>query len=395
MKKMKKISILVEPIPELAVAARCPRPTHPMKLICDRERLREALTLVNGIIPTKSTRPAVENVCLVATNDALELIGTDTEIALRYRIDQIKVAEPGTILVPGRVCADFTRDLVGETVTIQLRGDKLEIGCGPDRCELPTVDPDEYPVVAHFDQAGAIPIQGGQFNRLVNSTVFAAAKEQGRYAMHGILCLVEDQVLRLVATDGRRLAVASAPIDIPSGPPKRVIVPAKALHAFTRLVSDGLETVHLHFGNNQLGLKTRRGEFFARLIEGEFPRYAAVIPKESNNRMEADPELLSKKLKLVSNVTTPDARAVKLLLTKDKLEIFGRSTAAGTANSQLEVRYDGEDSQIAFNPDFLLEGLRNCERELVTLEFNDRTSPGKFTLGENYLYIVMPITVET
>jgi DNA polymerase-3 subunit beta len=366
-----------------------------MKLLCDRERLREALALVNSVIPTKSPKPATENVCFVARDNALELIGTDTEVALRYRIDQISVAEPGTVLVPGRVCADFIRDLNGETVGLHLRGDKLEIVCGPDRCELPTMDPDEFPVVAHFDQEGAIPIQGGQFNRLVNSTVFSAAKEQGRYAMHGILTLVEDQVLRMVATDGRRLAVASTPIDVPDGPHKRAIVPAKALHAFTRLISDGLEQVSLHFAPNQIGLRTKRGEFFARLIEGEFPRYAAVIPKEANNRMEVDPELLARKLKLVSNVTTPDARAVKLLLTKDRLEIFGRSTASGQASSQLEVNYGGEDAQIAFNPDFLLEGLRNCERDTVVLEFNDRTSPGKFTLGENYLYIVMPITVET
>jgi DNA polymerase III subunit beta len=365
-----------------------------MKVLCNRERLREGLGLVNAVVPTKSTRPAIENIFLVATDDALELVGTDLEVALRYRIDDVKVAEPGTALVPGRVCADFVRDLTGETVQLVGHPDRFDITSGADHCELPTTDPDEFPVVARFESEGSIPIQGGNFTKLVSRTSFSAAKEQGRYAMHGILTLVEDGVLRMVATDGRRLAVSSIPIDADSGPPQRAIVPTKGCQAFCRLITDPLETVHLHFGDTQIGLRTKRGEIFARLIEGDFPRYAAVIPAETQNRVEADPELLSRKLKLVANVTTQDARAVQLTLTKDQIEINGRSTSTGKASSQLEASYSGEDSQIAFNPDFLLEGLRNCETDIVKLEFNDRTSPGKFTLGENYVYVVMPITVD-
>ncbi|HKX46789.1 MAG TPA: DNA polymerase III subunit beta [Planctomycetota bacterium] len=365
-----------------------------MKVLCDRERLREALGLVNSTIPTKSTRPAIENVCLVATDDALELVGTDLEVAIRFRIDDVKVEEAGTALVSGRVSADFVRDLTGETVELESRDDKLHIRSGADHCELPTADPDEYPVVARFDDEGALPIQGASFTALVGRTAFAAAKEQGRYAMHGILTLVEDQVLRMVATDGRRLAVAASPIDSPAGPPRKAIVPTKGMQAFCRVITDPLEQVHVHFGTNQIGLRTKHAEIFARLIDGDFPRYAAVIPNDVQHRMEADAELLARKLKLVSNVTSQDARAVKLALSAGKLEVFGRSAAAGEAAAELEVDYRGDGAEIAFNPDFLMDGLRNCENELVALEFNERTSPGKFTLGESYVYVVMPITVD-
>ena len=365
-----------------------------MKLLCDRERLREGLAMVNGVIPAKSTRAAIENVCLVATDDALELVGTDLEVAVRYRIEDVKVGEPGTALVPARVCADFVRDLTGETVQLGASGNRMEITSGADRCELPTTDPDEFPVIARFEGDGAIPMQGGHFTRLVGRTSFAAAKEQGRYAMHGILTLVEDHVLRMVATDGRRLAIASTPIDSASGPPRKAILPTKGAQAFCRLVADPLEQVEVHFGTNQMGLRTKRGEIFARLIDGEFPRYAAVVPAETAHRVEADADTLSRKLKLVSNVTTQDARAVRLSLTPEKLELTGRSTASGQASSEMEVHWAGDEADIAFNPDFLLEGLRNCESDLVVLEFNDRTSPGKFTLGENYVYVVMPITID-
>ncbi len=365
-----------------------------MKVLCDRERLREGLALVNSVIPTKATRPAIENVLLVATDNALELVGTDLEVSLRLRIDDVKVIEPGTVLAPGRVTSDFVRDLGGETVELERQGDQLIITAGADRCELPTVDPDEYPVIVHFDPSGALSLQAGTFTKLVGRTAFAAAREQGRYAMHGILTLVEDGILRMVGTDGRRLAVASNPLDSESGPPRKAIVPTKGMQTFVRVLSDPLEQVQLQFGTNQLGLKTRRAEVFARLIEGDFPRYAAVIPAETNHMVEADPELFARKLRLVSNVTTSDARAVRVGIRSDRITLYGRSTSTGQATSELEAIAKGTDAEITFNPDFILEGLKNCESDRVRLEFNERTSPGKFTLGENYVYIVMPITVD-
>jgi DNA polymerase-3 subunit beta len=367
-----------------------------MKVLCDRERLREALALVQSVVPSKSPRPAIENIYLVATDDALELVGTDLEVSLRYRIEDVKVTETGTALVPGRVTSDFVRDLTSETVELSADADQLTIIGGDDSCNLVSADPDEFPTSAlvRFESEGHFRIQAGNFTKLVGRTAFAAAKEQGRYAMHGILTLVENHVLRMVATDGRRLAVASTPIEEAGGPPRRAIVPTKAMQAFCRVIDDTLEQVSLQFAENQIGLRTRRAEIFARVIDGEFPRYAAVIPADTKLAVEADAELLAKKLKLVSNVTTADARAVKLRLEPGRLHISGRSSAAGKASSQLDVDFRGAEAEIAFNPDFLVDGLRNCESDLVRLEFNDRTSPGKFTLGENYLYIVMPITAD-
>ena len=367
-----------------------------MKVLCDRERLREGLTVVTSVIPIKSTRPAVENVCLVATDDALELVGTDLDVAIRFRIEDVKVAEPGTALIPARVASDFVRDLSGETVNLTSKGDHFQIESGSDRCDLSTIDPDEYPVVARFDETGCLSIQAGTFTRLVQRTSFAAAREQGRYAMHGILTMIEDDTLRMVATDGRRLALISSPIDASGkgGGDRRAIVPTKGMQLFSRVLSDPLEQVKLHFGENQLGLKTSKAEVFARLIDGEFPRYEAVVPASTSNTMEADAALLQQKLRLVANVTSTDTRAVRLAMEKGRTSIFGRSATTGEASAQIECHFEGTDSEIAFNPDYVIDGLKNCELDTVRLEFNERTSPGKFTLGENYIYIVMPITVD-
>lgn len=366
-----------------------------MKLLCDREKLREGLALANNVIPTKSPKPALSNVCLVATADALELVGTDTEVSLRYRIADVKVADPGTAVIPARVALDFVRDLTGDTVTLETHGSNCTISSGSDSCELVTLEADEFPVVARFEEAGAVSLQGGTFTALVARTAFAAAREQGRYAMHGVLTEIADGQLKMVATDGRRLAVASAPIDMPKSTPRPVIVPTKGTQLFCRVISDPLDPIQLSFSDNQIGLKTRNAEIFARLLDGEFPRYQAVIPAEGANVAEADAETLTRKLRLVGNVTGEEARAVRLSMKKGSLELFGQSAGRGEARAAMEIEFKGKAAEIAFNPDYVIDGLKNCESGTVTLEFNDKTSPGKFRLGESYLYIVMPITIDS
>lgn len=366
-----------------------------MKVLCDRERLREGLSVVTSVIPLKSTRPAIENVCLVASDDALELVGTDLDVAVRYRVADVKVEEAGTCLVPARVTSDFVRDLSGETVKLRTKGDTFVIEGGEDGCELTTVDPDEYPVVARFPDEGALAVQAGTFTRLVNRTGFAAAREAGRYAMHGILTELEGDELRMVATDGRRLVMASAALESRGPTAKRAIVPTKGMQLFCKVIDDATEVVQVHFGDNQFGLKTHNAEVFARLIDGEFPRYQAVIPASTQNIVEADSQALHQKLKLVANVTSTDTRAVRLALQKGRLTIHGRSAAMGEAKAHMDVQFDGKPCEIAFNPDYLMDGLKNCEQPAVRLEYNERNNPGKFTLGENYIYVVMPITIDT
>ncbi len=365
-----------------------------MKVLCNREQLREGLSIVSSVIPSKSTRPAIENVCLVATENALELVGTDLEVAIRFRIDDVKVAETGTLLVSARVANDFVRDLTEETVTLDATGDNCIISSGGDRAELVTVDSDEFPVVARFQEDNSYPILAETFSKQVSRTAFAAAREPGRYAMHGVLIEVEDSQLRLVATDGRRLAVTSTLLDCPDGTTERSIVPTKGLQPFTRILTDPMARVRISFDETQFSLKTDQAEIFARLIDGEFPKYSQVVPPEGKCKIEIDATLLISKLRLVSTVTSVDARAVRLSFAEDHLEIIAKAAGRGEATAQMEANYQGGEVDIVFNPDFLIDGLKQCEADTVNFEFTDRTSPGKFQLGQGYIYVVMPITID-
>ncbi|MEC8495831.1 MAG: DNA polymerase III subunit beta [Planctomycetota bacterium] len=366
-----------------------------MKATCDREALREGLAVINSVIPTKSTKPILENVCIVATDDHLELVGTDQEVSVRFKIDRCEVVEPGPVVVPARTAFDFVRDLSGETVTIATGDSQCTITSGADSCDLVIADATEYPVVPRFDDTGATTIQGGNFTRLVGRTAFAAAKEPGRYAMHGVLAELKEDKLRLVATDGRRLSMASIPVEMSGVESARAIVPTKGMQLFCRVIGDPLDQIRFAVREDQVGLASRNAEIFARLIDGDFPQYEAVIPAECGNRIEADSDTFARKLRLVSNVSGDETRAVRLRVKGEQLEFYGQSAGRGEATAHMDVDFKGEDGEIAFNPDYVLDGIKNGAPELVVLEFGQRTSPGKFHLGEEHIYIVMPITLET
>lgn len=391
-----------------------------MKVLCDREKLREGLALANNVIPSKSPKPMLSCVCLVATDDTLELVGTDLEVSLRYRLDgnpralagaagetaaegapakvDVKVIEPGTVVVPARVMHDFVRDFAGETVLIETSASNCRLTSEDDSAELVISDAEEFPVIARFEDKHAFELQAGTFTTLVGRTAFAAAREQGRYAMHGVLVEVGDGTLRMVATDGRRLAIASAPLETAHYQPvtsRPSIAPTKGMQLFCRVMSDPLDRVRVSLSDNQIGLRTRNAEVFARLLEGEFPRYSAVVPAESKHVLEGDATTLERKLRLVANVTGDEARAVRFVAKNGQLELFGQSAGRGEAHAVMGADFKGGPADVAFNPDYVIEGLKNCETGIVRLEFNDRTAPGKFKLGENYVYIVMPITLDT
>jgi len=366
-----------------------------MKVLCDREKLREGLAIVNNVIPARSTKPVLETVRFVATDSALELVGTDLEVSVRYVINDVKVADPGVTVIPARVALDFIRDLASETISFHTEDGNCTITGGADSCELVTMDADEYPVTPIFDDSDTLSIQGGTFMRLVNQTAFAAAREAGRYAMHGVLITLENGRLQMVATDGRRLALSDTPVESTPKTAAASIVPTKGIQLFCRVINDPLAMVKISFGENQIGMKTENAEISARLIDGDYPRYTDVIPKESKINVEANAEMISRKLRLVANVTGDEARAVRLKIDKGELELFGQSVGRGEAHAHMEIDYNGGPAEIAFNPDYVLDGIKNAERDVVKLEFNDKTSPGKFSLGENYIYIVMPITIDT
>ena len=364
-----------------------------MKVICNREKLRDALSIATQLVPTKTTKPVLENVCLVATDHALEFLATDQEVALRYTLDDVQVGETGVAVIPARLAMEVVRDLGGENVQIEMIETRCRLSSNLDHCDLVTADPDEFPVVGRFEAEKHISIQGGVLTKLVGQTSFAAAREPGRYAMHGIQMSLQGDHLQLVATDGRRLAKASTVVDTQGVTTEPLIVPTRGMQLFSRVIADPLDQVHLEFSPDRIGMRTRGAHVFSRVIEGQFPIYDALFPEEHKYEVQIDRDIFGQKMRLASSVG--QEQGVRLQLTNDKLNLFVRSISRGEAEASMEAVYQGEEAEIAFRPDFVLDGVKRCESDVLTLCFNGPSSPGEFRLGDQYRYVVMPVTIDT
>lgn len=365
-----------------------------MNLTIPRQPLREALAYIIQAVPTRAAKPILENVYLSASDGVLELLGTDLTVSMRCRV-ACETHEPGIVAVNGHVLHDFVRDLRSESVEISCGGATCTIAGDDDRCDLATVDPEEFPTMQNFGDAGVV-VPAATFSRLVSQTTFAAAHDAGRYAMDGVLVEFTDGVLRMVATDGRRLAVSSAEVVAKAARP--AIVPPRALQIAVKMSQGGVDAqgdVEMDLSDaTWISIRSGSREMFARLIDGEFPRYAAVLPHKGDHSLDLDSAEFARKLALVSSVSSEDARAVRIRPNGSAVDLFCAASGRGEAHARMDAVCTGKPAEIAFNPDYVLEGVKRAEGERFTLDAQDKTSPARFDLGPKFVYIVMPITID-
>jgi DNA polymerase-3 subunit beta len=373
-----------------------------MEVVCERNRLRQALGLVTHVVPSKTTKPILQHVRLLARAGDLTIEGTDLEVAARGRVEGVKVRSEGGCTILGRTFSDFVRDGESEEVSMRLEGTNLAVVSGRDSGTMPTGDIDEFPTIPHFGEGEILEIPGISWSRMVGRTSFAAAREAGRYSIHGVLVEVGGEQLRVVATDGRRLAFTFVPL--PKGPSDRraAIVPIRGVEQFRRAVeamADPTAPVSLSLGEREVAMRAESTEVFSRVLEGEFPRYEGVIPKDPPNAAELDRQVFLQRLRCVANFTSEEARAVQLEFAEGVVRFSAKSAGRGEGRSEMEAVFRGKPGEVAFNPDYLRDAVEAAgggeESSTFRFEFNDRSSPGKLLFGEDFCYVVMPIAHES
>lgn len=372
-----------------------------MEVVCDLGRLRRVLNLVSHVIPTKGAKPILQYFRVTAAGDTLTFEATDLEVAVRTRFEQAVVRKPGGCVAPARIVSDFVRDADATEVSFRVDGTALQLRAGSDSGNVATGEEAEFPTIPSFDGAGGIEVQGSNFLAMAVRTAFAAAKEGGRYAMNGVLIEAEGERIRFVATDGRRLALTDRPLPAGLERKKAAIVPLRGIEQFRRAI-EGMEDrskgVLLSLGEREVALKAEGTEVFSRVLEGEFPRYASVIPKDAPNVAEMDRRTLGSRLRCVSSFTSEESRSVRFQFSASGITMTARSPGRGEGRSEMEAKFRGTSAEMAFNPDYIHDALQAAEGTTegneVRLEFADRTSPGKFLFGEDFCYVVMPIAVD-
>ncbi len=368
-----------------------------MKILCDRHQLTELFAVAAGIAPLKTTNPVVKNALLRADENGLTLFATDFEISARLHLDSVKVKTPGTALLPAKETYALLRELEDATVTVETKDFKSSLHAGGGQFELVGSDPSDFPEKANLEEGHTLKLPAAEFLRMVRSTAFSAAREESRYAINGVMVEVRDSCLRLVATDGRRLALCYRNLDTDL-PDVQMIVPLRALQALTKALPEtGDEEVNIVFSPNQAGFLMRpeaSGEtmLVSTVLDRQFPDYEGVIPRAADTTVEIPRTTLEANLRRVAVLSSGDVRLVHFRFSSSSLELSAESSGIGRGDVVMDVDVKGPGGTIGFNPDFVLDALKICELETVRLDMTDEETPAKLTLGESTTYVLMPIS---
>jgi len=373
-----------------------------MKFLIDRLAFRDALARVEMAIDRKPTRPVLGGVLVEADNNSLIVLASDLDISVRYRIGQVQVDEPGWALVPGRELVDVFKDIEADTVTVELgANNQFEITGGEDNCSLVTMEssttasgsPEGFPTIPTLSSEPHICLSKDVFMQMVSSTRFATSRvHDTRFATEGVLFEAEDNSITMVGTDGRRLACIRRQAETGSGNQRSVMLP-KMLDQVARFGQDEQsDNIDIFFMDNRIGFRIGNLESFGRVLEGEFPSYSNVIPQAGKPQVRAHRESMSRKLKLASHLSGDGASVVRLEVSPDSMKISAESEGRGRSDSTIEVDYTGGGLAASFNPSFLLEGLKAAHSDQIELQMDEGTKPAKMILGEDYEYVVMPLS---
>lgn len=388
-----------------------------MKAICDRGALLDAVNLVSNVVASRTPKPQLTCVLVRAQKSGdvglLSLAGTDAEIALTLRTERVDVSQAGAALIP----ADKLRQIVaaeeGETtLAIEASGEQCQIRGRDARFTLHGYPPSDFPALPEFDKiAGGscrivLTIKGDALGQMIARTLFATARENSRYAINGVLLYQSGKRLEMVATDGRRLALARGTTGVKDAPQASCIIPTKALGMVQKLIRPDDEVViavteaQAHFAIG--GRKDPRAVLSSNLVEGTFPPYEEVIPKDQDVAVTFDREVFLSAVKRAALLTNEESRGVRMAFSgKDKrVEFTSRAPEMGEARIEAQLAsYSGGDVEVGFNPTFLSDALKVINDSSVIFELKasgksgPTSKPGVVRSGDDFLYVVMPVNL--
>ena len=362
-----------------------------------QERLLEALQSVAGIVERRHTLPILANVLLRKNDGSVELTTSDLEIQVRTRAELGGDSGSFSTTVGARKLIDILRALpADQVVTLSAAQNKLTLQAGKSRFTLQTLPAEDFPLVneaADFGPAFGVPQK--VLKDLINQVHFAMAVHDIRYYLNGILFIAEGRTLTLVATDGHRLGLAQATLeaDVPSK--QEVILPRKTVLELQRLLKDEDTPIEMRFAGNQARFSFSGMEFVTKLVEGKFPDYNRVIPKNHRNSVTLGRVPLLGCLQRAAILTSEKFKGVRVNIEPGVLRIASSNAEQEEAKEELEIDYEGDAIDIGFNVTYLIDVLSNVSQEMVKIELQDSSASALLTVPERpgFKYVVMPMRI--
>ena len=365
-------------------------------LKANQDKVLAILQSVAGIVERRHTLPILANVLISKTGSQIQLTTSDLEIQIRTSAELDGDVGSFTTTVGARKLIDILRSMPSDqTVSLESAQNKLILKGGKSRFTLQTLPAEDFPLVqeaASFGPAFSVPQK--VLKELLNQVSFAMAVHDIRYYLNGILFVAEGKQLGLVATDGHRLAFSSATLDV-EVPKQEVILPRKTVLEMQRLLSDKEGAIEMQFAGNQAKFNFEGMEFVTKLVEGKFPDYNRVIPKNHKNIITLGREPLLKSLQRTAILTSEKFKGVRLNIEPGTLRVASNNAEQEEAVDELDIDYSGDNIEIGFNVTYLIDALANMTQDMVKMELSDSNSSALLTIPDNatFKYVVMPMRI--
>ena len=371
-----------------------------MKINSNRENLVKGLqTIQAGLSAKTGTIPILQNFLMETEDNGLKIVFTDLEMAIKHHIN-VDVKSTGSITIPMKKFMEIIQNL-GEDSEVNLSVDdsnKVAINSGKSKFKISGSPKNDYPVIPDLDETNSFKIPAGIMSAMISGTIFSASTEDDRHFLNGLLWKYEKEKFSVVATDGRRLALASTD-KIKIKKDFKVIIPSKILNELVKFIKtaalDDKEDIIVGLSSNQIGFKIAKTVFISRLIEGNFPAYEQIIPKTKEISVEINTPKLVAVTKRAAICSNERSGAVKYTFKKGIL-IINSSSQNMDFEDELEVDYKGKEFQVSFNPKFVLDMLKNFGDKNVVLDFNTPATPvlARIPGNDDYTYIIMPLRTQ-
>ena len=371
-----------------------------MKFKINRDHFSNGLAQVLNVVGSKAAMPILSNVLIEAEKDQISLTTTNLDLGIRCKI-KAEVKEPGTVTLPVKRLATIVRELPNVDVTVDSSANhQVKITSGGSHFKIMGIGAEEFPKLPDSGDDKSFTLEQGELTTMLSNVAYAQSTDETRYILNGVYFNFKDGKLALVATDGRRLALVSKEMAVPAASAGAIILPAKTVAEILRLLGKG-DKLKIAFNERRAAFQIETGKdnsglvdsiyLFSKVVEGNYPNYHQVIPKETHQRIKLERELFLQCVHRAALVTSEKSNSVKIKLSANLLEISASSPDFGESHEAMAISYSGPELQVAFNPQFVMDPLRALTKDEVFFELKDEVSPGVFKTLESFVCVIMPV----
>jgi DNA polymerase-3 subunit beta len=371
-----------------------------MKFKINRDHFSNGLAQVLNVVGSKATMPILSNVLIEAEKDHITLTTTNLDLGIRCKI-KADVKDPGSVTLPVKRLATIVRELPNVDVVFDASPNhQVKLASGGSNFKIMGIGKEEFPPLPEFGDEKSFTLEQAELTSMLKSVAYAQSTDETRYILNGVYFNFKDGKLSLVATDGRRLALISKELEVPAASAGSIILPAKTVGELLRMLDKG-EKLKISFNDRRAAFQLNTDKdtsglidsiyLYSKVVEGNYPNYNQVIPKETHQRIKLERELFQQCVHRAALVCSEKSNSVKIKVTSNLLEITAQSPDFGEAHESMAIAYSGPDLQVAFNPQFIMDPLRALSKDEVFFELKDEVSPGVFKTLESFICVIMPV----